>query len=282
MNPMIKWYRLLMPAMLIPALFGCALTSDHSRHYSTSIVEYLYPDKKEPIDKPEIPVLSLPLRAGIAFVPTNSGYQVLSEREKTDLLNTVRNHFKKFEFIKSIDVIPSAYLTPKGSFSNLDQIATMFGIDVIALVSYDQKQFTDQGVASITYWTIVGAYIIPGEKNSVHTMLDTAVYDIRSRKMLFRAPGLSHIRSLSTPVNQSEQIRKDSAEGFKQASVQMIENLQTQLEEFKVKVRESPQEVQIVHRTGYKGGGYLDELFLAIALLAGAFHARNRLQQRKH
>ena len=41
----------------------------------------------------------------------------------------------------------------------------MFGIDVIVLLSYDQVQFRDEGLLSLTYWTVVGAYTIPGEKN---------------------------------------------------------------------------------------------------------------------
>ena len=39
-----------------------------------------------------------------------------------------------------------------------------------------KKQFTDEGLASFAYWTIIGAYIIPGEKNDTHTMLDAVVY----------------------------------------------------------------------------------------------------------
>jgi len=98
------------------------------------------------------------------------------------------------------------------------------------LLSYDQTQFTEEGLASITYWTIVGAYIIPGEKNDTHTMVDAAVYDIQSRKMLFRAPGISHIKGLSTPVNLNEELRDDSIEGFKEASVDVIKNLDLQLD----------------------------------------------------
>ena len=60
----------------------------------------------------------------------------------------------------------------------------MFGIDVIALVSYDIVQFTGEGLSSISYWTLVGAYAVRGEKNDTHTMIDAAVYDIASRKHL--------------------------------------------------------------------------------------------------
>ncbi len=203
------------------AFSGCAHRS--KSHNSSSVYDYLYSDKVGHIETPGIPLLSLPLRVGIAFVPETKGkYNTLTEKDKMGLMNEVSKHFKKYEFVKEIELIPSLYLIGKGSFANLDQIRTMYGVDVIALLSYDQTQFVDTGLASITYWTIIGAYIIPGEKNDTHTMVDTVVYDIRSRKMLFRAPGLSHIKGLSTPVNLNEWLRADSLQGFKEASARLL------------------------------------------------------------
>lgn len=34
----------------------------------------------------------------------------------------------------------------------------MTGADIIALISYDQVQFTDEGLASLSYWTVLGYY----------------------------------------------------------------------------------------------------------------------------
>ena len=172
---------------------------------------------------------------------------------------------KRYDFVKTIDIIPSAYLIPKGGFANLDQIHTMYGSDLIALLSYDQTQFTDEGLASFTYWTLIGAYLVRGEKNDTHTMMDAAVYDIKSRKMLFRAPGISTIKSKATLVNLSEQLRKDALEGFKQASTDLIKNLDQQLTLFRAKVKEAPQDYKIVKTSGYTGGGSIDPLFLILA-----------------
>jgi len=122
-------------------------------------------------------------------------------------------------------------------------------------------------LASITYWTLIGAYVIPGEKNDTHTMLDAAVYDIKSRKMLFRAPGTSHIKSRATPVNLTEQLRIDSQQGFQQASRDMIVNLDEQLQLFKAKVKESPQDFKIAHKPGYSGGGSLDAVFVILMVV---------------
>lgn len=249
---------------------SCGFMATH--HRSSSAVQFLYPEKKDYVELPGIPRLALPLRVGIAFVPENvERGQALTERDKMELMQEVSQYFKKYDFVKSIDLIPSAYLKKEGSFTNLDQLHTMYGIDVITLLSYDQTQFTDEGVASVTYWTLIGAYIIPGEKNDTHTMVDASVYDIQSRKMLFRAPGISHIKSKATPVNLSEQLRADRMESFKGASADLVTNLEIQLELFREKIKEAPDDYQIVHKPGYTGGGSLDSSFIIILSLLGGY-----------
>lgn len=276
----IQSYWLVICLAAIPLLMtGCASTQ--SRYYS-SAVDYLYPDKKEPVETPGVPVMKIPMKVGIAFVPDASQYGrsrnfwqsfaggsrsnafKLTENQKSSLMDQVARYFRKYPFIGSIEIIPSAYLKPKGSFANLDQIRTMYGVDAIALLSVDQVQFTDEGAASFLYWTIIGAYTIPGEKNTTHTMMDAVVYDIKSRKMLFRAPGLSEVKGKATPVNISEELRKDSEAGFQIAARDMIRNLDGQLGAFKAKVKESPEEYKVVERRGFHGGGSFDIWFITI------------------
>jgi rhombotail lipoprotein len=237
-------------------------------------VQYLYPDKTEPIETPTIPSLSLPLKVGIAFVPEGKrrlSESVLSEKERMDLMEQIGSRFKQYPFVKSIELIPSAYLTSEGGFTNLDQLRTMYAVDVMALLSYDQVQHTDQGLLSITYWTLVGAYIFRGEKNDTSTMIDAAVYHIPSRKMLFRAPGTSRIQGSATIVNLSEQLRQDARAGFRQAAETLVVNLQEQLEIFKEKVKESPEEFRISHKPGYTGGGSLGAFSLLLLAWIGGF-----------
>jgi rhombotail lipoprotein len=257
-------------AALLLTLAACMAI--HERHNSASVVDFLYPDTKDPVVSPGIPVLALPLRVGIAFVPNpGGGSPVLTEQRKIDLMQQVADHFKQYQFVKSIEVIPSAYLKPRGGFENLDQVRTMYGVDVIALVSYDQVQFTDQGLLSLTYWTIVGAYVIPGEKNDTQTMLDTVVVDVKSHKMLFRAPGTDHVSGRATLVNASEQLRIDSGTSFDSAAKQMVVNLDQQLALFKDKVKEHPEEYQVIRTSGSGGGvggGGLDAGWLALLGLA--------------
>ena len=204
---------------------------------------------------------------------------MLSETDKTALLEKVGQRFEQFDFIDAIEIIPSAYLIPQGSFANLDQIRTMYDIDVIALVSYDQTQFTDEGIASITYWTLVGAYVVPGEKNATHTMVDAAVYDIGSRTLLFRAPGVSRVKSKATPVNLSEQLRKDRLVAFERAADDLIVNLEEQLRRFRESIEQEPEKVKITRRDGYSGGGFtgwpLAALFAGIGMAAGYLGRRS-------
>lgn len=272
-------YRSMMYIVLSLLLFGyvtgCAAFYGHQRtsRYTSSVVEYLYANKQH-VDVPTITRLSLPLQVGVAFVPeSKAGLKGgrLSEQERMELMQRISAEFKKLPFVKSIEVIPSAYLTPNGGFANLDQIRTMYGVDVIALLSYDQVQHTDEGLLSLSYWTIVGAYIIKGEKNDTSTMVDAAVYDISSRKLLFRAPGTSHIQGSATPVNLSEQLRTDSLQGFHSASDNLVANLQAQLESFKVKIKEMPKAYVVEHKPGYTGGGSMGEAFSVLLLGLGGF-----------
>lgn len=259
--------------LMIFGLVGCAgLYGENKSHYASSTVQYLYPDR-EVIETPSIPRLSLPMRVGVAFVPDSGGLSKqsrLSEKDKLDLMNRIASEFKNLDFVKTIEIIPSAYLTSGGGFANLDQIKTMYGIDVIALLSFDQVQHTDEGFLSLSYWTIVGAYIIRGEKNDTNTMIDAAVYDIASRKMLFRAPGTDHIKSSATLVNLSEKLREDSLQGFHQAAADLVVNVRDELDRFKAKVREKPGEYVVEYKPGYKGGAALDGIMaLTILALAG-------------
>lgn len=260
---------------------GCD-TINRSTHRNSSLYAYLYPDKSEHVDSPSIPVLRLPLRVGIAFVPpanSNRRYEyfggndlVFPEVEKMALMKQISSEFKKYPFVNSIELVPSLYLTPGGGFENLDQIRAMYGVDVMALVSYDQVQFTDPTIFEVTYWTIVGGLVVPGEKNDTRTMLDTAVYDIASRKLLFRAPGLSMVKCHATPLYLNEDLREDREAGLRIAATNLVDNLQMELAEFKQTVTNSPAEYKIEYKPGYTGAGAIGGVEAAVvAVLGGCF-----------
>jgi rhombotail lipoprotein len=253
---------------------GCTTTQ---LHRATSVVDYLYPRERAPIAAQGIPELHVPMRAAIAFVPDASprsgATSALTEEQKLALLERVAARFRALDVVDSIERIPSAYLTPGGGFANLDQIATMFGVETIALVSYDQTQFTDAGFGRVALFTVVGAFFVPSEKNATHTMLDTVVVHVPSRKLLFRAPGTSQVRSEATLRAQARELRADGGTGFTRAAGAMIENLDAQLAVFRERVKARPEEYRVVKRAGFRGVGALrpgSALLLLAAPLAAA------------
>ena len=279
--------RVIALALIVVLLFACTgcttWWANRKHHEATSVVQFLYPDKNLPFVQPQIPTLRLPLRVGVAFVPsgTRNGYLPaagLDEVQKTELLRKVAGQFKALPFVQSIEIVPATYLRPNGGFENLDQLRALMGIDVVALIAYDQTQTSDATEASLTYWTIVGAYIVEGQRNTTNTLMEAVVYDISSRSLLFRAPGTSTIKNHATLVRNSYDLRKASAESFDAAAAQMTTALAQELELFKVRAKEAPETVRIEHKPGYTGGGSLDGAFAAFlaVILVGAHLAKRR------
>lgn len=237
---------------------------------SSSLVDYLYPEGEVPPAYVQtVPDLQLPLRVGLAFVPAQSNnIEGLSEANKNSLLEKVKDSFSAKEFIKEIAIIPDTYLRSGKGFQTVDQVARLYGLDVMALVSYDQVAHADDTKPSILYWTVVGAYFVKGSKNDIQTFVDTAIFDVKTHKLLFRAPGINKIEATSTLINSMEEMRKAREESFLLAMSDMSTNLNSELDRFKERIK-TEGNVTITHREGYGGGGsfgfYI--LFLLIGLL---------------
>jgi rhombotail lipoprotein len=262
--------RLLIAALIAALLAGCAPWVTRSdRKQRASMVEYLFPNDKDAKMTPDArTTLRLPLRVGIAFAPGAGWGGTLAEADRVRLLGRVKDAFANQPFISAIEVIPSSYLLPRGGFANLEQVARMFNVDVVALVSYDQVQFNDSNAFSLLYWTIVGAYVIQGDRYDVNTMLDASVFDVRSRKLLFRAPGVSQIKGSATMAGFSERSREARNAGFDKALDNLIPAVHAQLEDFRQRVREGKEtSVRVEHSPGYQGGGDLSGIGTAAALL---------------
>ncbi|MDP3071763.1 MAG: rhombotarget lipoprotein [Opitutaceae bacterium] len=199
-----------------------------------------------------------------------------SEQQKVELLRKVAAQFKTLPFVQSIETIPTMYLRPGGGFENLDQLRAMLGLDVVALLAYDQAQNSSDTEASLAIWTIVGAYIVPTQRNTTHTLMEAVVYDIPSRSLLFRAPGTSAIRNQATLFRTDYDLKQDSARGIDEASTQLTAQLAQELERFKVRAKEEPQSVRIEHKPGYKGGSLGGTFAVLLALLFAAKFLRAR------
>lgn len=218
--------------MVFLGLAGCNM-AEQKRHYRNSLIDYLYPNEQahqEETVSPAAAGVALPARVGLAFAP--EAVAQLSEKDKLELLGRIRDELVKYPFATGVELIPSQHLAIGGGFANLDKLRLMYGTDLIALVSYDQMQHTDEGFKTISYWTIVGMYMVEGEKNDTNTMLDLSLFHIPSRKMLLHAAGTSQVRKGATIINLSEQLRADSLAGFSQATDSLIENLRSELGKF--------------------------------------------------
>jgi len=222
-------------------------------NYKTSMIRFLGPDENTIKAQDTIePTITVPLKVGFAFAPSLDYGQGFPEKERMNLMQEIASQFKEYKFVESIELIPSLYLEEGGGFSNLDKLKQLFDIDVIMLLSYDQSQFQDTGALSITYWTIIGYYMVKGEKNDTHTLMDAALFHIPSRKMLFRASGTNHIKNSATPINLSEQARKDSLSGFRQASIELTKNLQEKLYHFRKAIRSQSGKFKLRLKPGYE------------------------------
>lgn len=267
-------YFLLAIAWVALLLTGCSTMWDWSggarSGASSSLVDYLYPDGQKPPDVEQtIPYLELPLRVGIGFVPGQSGYGTISEATKMQLLEKVKAEFIDREYISHIEVIPDTYLRSSSGVIGMQQVARLYDVDVMALVSYDQVAVSEENPTGLLYWTIVGAYLIKATSNEVQTFVDTAVFDVDTARLLFRAPGAHTMSDRSTLVEAGEVVRKAKDESISVAMEEMTGNLAVELDRFQARVKEDPGVANTQWKPGY-GGGALGWLTLVLLALAGS------------
>lgn len=252
-------------------LAGCSTWWDYGggtrSGTSSSLVDYLYPGGRVPPEfDATIPRLELPLRVGVAFVPGQSSYGTISEATKMQLLEKVKSAFVDREFISGIEVIPDTYLRSSQGVTGMQQVARLYGADVMALVSYDQVAVSEENPAGILYWTIVGSYVIKATSNEVQTFVDTAVFDVGTARLLFRAPGTDVLSDRSTLVEAGETVRKARDASFASAMDEMTGNLSVELDRFRERVKTDP----TVAKTEWKPGSGVGSCSWLILLAAAA------------
>jgi rhombotail lipoprotein len=270
---------------LVSATFimtGCSTlwnwSGGHRNGTSSSLVDYLYPDGEVPPNVEDtIPYLELPLRVGIAFVPGQAGPSTISEATKMQLLDNVKANFVDRDYIGHIEVIPDSYLRSSKGTKGMQQVARLYGVDVMALVSYDQVAVSEENPSGILYWTIVGSYFIKATSNEVQTFVDTAVFDVDTARLLFRAPGAHTMSDRSTLVEAGEVVRKAKDESFAAAMGEMTGNLTAELDRFRERVQDDPTVAEVKWRPGSGGGSVNWLLLVALAALGLRRTTRGRL-----
>jgi rhombotail lipoprotein len=252
------------------ALSWCASCGSRHAHNASSLVQFLYPRGDAPHDT-GVPQLNLPLRVGLAFLPPQGEVSAvtLDAPHQEFLLEKVRQRFLSRHFIADIVIIPDYYLKQGQGFQGLEGVQRLYHVDLMALVSYDQVSHQNDNGLSLTYLTVVGAYIFNGTRDEVATLVDLAVVDPKTRSLVLRAGGVDSRHSNSTLIEQGTRLHKDEIAGFNEATLQMIDHFDAALTKFENDVKEGHANVQVARNSASKpsnggGGGRFD----LIALLA--------------
>jgi rhombotail lipoprotein len=265
-------------ALTSAALSGCALLcapycggASAVRHSSSSLVEFLYPNGTPPPREDNVPELHVPLRVGLAFLPgRGAGAAGPDAALRQELLERVRQHFSERKFVSEIVIIPDYYLGAQRGFAGLEAAQRLYSVDVMALVSYDQVMHADENNWSLGYLTIVGMYVLKGNRYDVSTLVDLAVVDPATHSLVLRAGGIDTRHGNVTLIEERRESREAGASGFNAASEQMIQHFDTALTDFEAQVRTGHANVRVVRKDGSGGGAFTWPWLLALLPLAAA------------
>jgi rhombotail lipoprotein len=249
-----------------------------ARHDSTSLVEFLYPNGAPPPRQNRVPELHVPLRVGLAFLPGRGiGTAAPDAALRQELLERVRQHFSERKFVSEIVIIPDYYLSAQRGFAGLEAVQRLYSVDVMALVSFDQVMHADVNNWSLGYLTIVGMYVLKGNRYDVSTLVDLAVVDPATRSLILRAGGVDTRDGNTTLIEERRESREAGAAAFSAASEQMIEHFDSALTDFEAQVHAGHANVRVVRKDGSGGGAFTWPWLLALLPVAAA-----RLRVRWH
>jgi len=265
--------RVLLIGLLASALGGCTLLcapycggAKSVHDGSTSLVEFLYPNGTPPPRENSLPELHLPLRAGLAFLP-GRGIEAAGPDAalRQQLLEQVRQHFSERKFVSEIVIIPDYYLSAQRGFAGLEAVQRLYSVDVMALVSYDQVMHADVNNWSLGYLTIVGMYVLKGNRYDVSTLVDPA-----TRSLILRGGGVDTRHGNTTVIEERRESREAGAAAFRAASEQMTQHFDAALTAFEAQVRTGHANVRVVRKDGSGGVAFTWPWLLALLPAAAA------------
>lgn len=255
----------------LSGLAGCAHHGSH--HRSHSLVQLLYNGAPEQsLARSETIELPVPLRVGLAFVPGNTPSDFPTEQQLAEVSEQVRAQFASDPAVSRIQLIPSQRLASVRGFDQLAELGRLYQVDVLALISYDQVLQRDYNKASLLYLTLVGGYFVKGNDASVQTFLETTVFDLRSRQLLFTASGRDARSDRASEVDAEKVSAKLQADSFAAASDQLRHELAISLELFRKELKDN-RHIVVKPRGGayggHNGGGgsFPEVLILVVVLL---------------
>lgn len=150
----------------------------------------------------------------------------------------------------------------------------MFDVDVIVLLSCDQVRFDDPDALPVVYRTITGGSVIRGAPHDTWTMVDASVLDVRSRKLLFRAPGATHTAGRGSMASFSGLDPVARLEGCNRAVDRLVPRLHAELGIFRARMQTATKTVL----TGLSWAwiGFVLDLVGLILVLAGIIYVSRR------
>lgn len=288
-----KW-RLLGAASLALLLSGCGILSGNEclfrcgeeRAASTPLVEFLYGSHQRIPKRDAAVTLQLPIRVGLAFLPSRGGTEEgPSPKERERILSSIRASFSDLPYVSQIVPVPDYYfdMSRGDGMRQLDQLARLQNLDLMALISYDQRTQVSENRRSFAYLTIVGTLFVKGNHNETQTIIDLAVVEPTGRSLVLRAGGVSSAANTVAAIDQPGKLRKQQRVGFDQATDALIANFRTELVDFENRVRAGTADVKVVRQARPGGGGALDPvmLVLLLGLLATVVVARKCFHGRR-
>lgn len=289
--------RLTVASLVLASLVGC--TTTRQVHTSASSARFLFGPGAQSTPPPGTSVeLEVPLRVAIAFVPLGEGHRPRSDRViaplRVELLEEVRDAFDELEFVETIETVPEGLLDARGGLVGLRRVARFLGADVVALLGYDEVQFTDTSpVLGIAHLTLVGQYVVPSEKNETRTLMEASVFDVGSGGLLLHARSTDEARTRSTLAGAGRRLRTESEESFRDATVGLVASLRRELDGLEETIGEGGQvygrSIALTPRDGGSSGasgsgsgaGDLGAVAFVLALVSLLGSARRPDERRK-
>lgn len=231
----------------------------------------------------DLPALKLPLKVGIAFIPTKGEIPGLSEARKAMLLQRLKKQMGNYRFIDHIQIIPEMYFRRGRGFDHVAKVGRRHHVDAIALVSYDQVVHMDDNDLSFLYLTVVGAYVVNGSQFDTQTFVDAAVIDVNTKQILFRIPGTDDSVTNTTLMGSVREKRAARYQSFETAFNNMISQVDEEVQYFKRRYlgENGNDNAQNTSRGQVSaGGGAIQPYFAALLLLVLAYRGHQSRKMR--
>lgn len=171
-------------AWLAVMLTGCAASKGFDRSTLKNSLGEITTDQDIQNGLALKPQLSTPFKLAVYLnnESWNAKRRFWNDEEKNDLL-TYGNRLKEAGIVSDIYVI-SEDIVPgprhSGALKNLRLGAARYGADALLVITDVSSVDRYNNPSALLYWTIVGAYVIPGTHSDALVMMRSSLWDVRN------------------------------------------------------------------------------------------------------